>query len=125
MSTILIGDRDSSFLQWLGEMLVAEDYRIEAAKSASELIQKLLCKKFESIILSTNIRGMNWLEVIPIIKQINKNIPVIVIAHCNSLETERRARTQNIFYYSVKPTIDPDEMKEVLRDAVGKKRIVR
>ena len=120
ISTILIGDSNSSFLQWLEEMLFAENYQIEAAESASELIQKLLCKKFESLVLSTNIKGMDGLELIPIIKQIDNNLPIIVVADCSSLETEKKARMQNIFYYFVKP-IHPDEIKEVIREAAEKK----
>ncbi len=121
MSTILIGDANSSFLRWLEEMLFAEDYQIDTAESASELIQKLLRRNFESLVLSTNIKGMDGLEVIPIVKQIDKKLPIIVVADCGSLETEKKARMQNIFYYFVKP-IYPDEMKEVLREATGKKR---
>ena len=121
MSTILIGDANSSFLRWLEEMLFAEDYQIDTAESASELIQKLLRRNFESLVLNTNIKGMDGLEVIPIVKQIDKKLPIIVVADCGSLETEKKARMQNIFYYFVKP-IYPDEMKEVLREATGKKR---
>jgi two-component system nitrogen regulation response regulator NtrX len=121
MSTILIGDGNSSFLRWLEEMLFTEDYQIEATESVNKLIQKLLCKKFESLVLGTNIKGMDGLEVIPIVKQIDKDLPIIVIAHCGSLETEKKARMQNILYYLVKP-FHPEEMKEVLRVAVGKQR---
>jgi len=123
MSTILIGGGNSTFFQWLEETLFAEDYQFEVAQSAGELIQKLLCSKFESIILSTAITGMNLPEVITIIKQINRYIPIIVIADYSSLETERETRTQSIFYYSVKP-IHPNEMKEVLRNAVGSRGVV-
>jgi len=124
MSTILIGGGTSAFLQRLEEMLCAEDYQIEVAQSAGELIQQLLCRRFESVVLSTAITGINLLEVIPIIKRINRNISIIVIADYSSLETEREVRTQNIFYYSVKP-IHPSEMQEVLRNATGKGRAER
>ena len=120
MSTILVGDGNYSFLQCLEEMLFAKDYQIEVTESASELIQKLLRKKFEVLVLGTNIKNMDGLEVIPIAKQIDKNLPIIVVADCGSLETERKARMQNIFYYFVKP-VNPDEMKAVLREAMGKR----
>ena len=124
MSTILIGGGNSSFREWLEETLFAEDYQIEVAQSAGELIHKLLRRRFESVVLGTDITGMNLLEVIPIIKQINKNMPIVVIADYSSLETEREVRRQSIFYYSVKP-IHADEMREVLRNAVRRERTVQ
>jgi len=117
MSTILMGNGDASFLRKIEEMLFMENYQVEMVECASELLQKLLRKKFKALILGANIKGMDTLEMIPIVKLVDATLPIIVVADCPSLDTERRARMQNIFYYFVKP-VDMDEMKAVLKEAV-------
>jgi DNA-binding NtrC family response regulator len=119
MSDILICNGDVSFLRNIEEMLIMENYQVETTESASELLQKLLCQNFEALILGAKIKGMDMLEVIPIVKLVDAGLPIIAVADSPSLETERRARMQNIFYYFVNP-INMDEMKAVLREAIKK-----
>ncbi len=120
MSDILVCNADNPLNQYLAKLISEEGHRVEVAKRGSEAIQKILSKKFRAVILGMDIEGMSGVEAISIINKIDTNLPIIAIASDDSLETERRIRSEKIFYYIIKP-INGKEMKAVVRDAIRKK----
>lgn len=123
MAKILICSEDHLDNQFLEELLTAQGYEVTVTHQASEVIQKVLNKKFHALILGIHLEGMSGLEAIPIINKIDSRLPIIAITGDNSLETERKIRKEKIFYYFLKP-VDSEEMRAVLRDAVMKHKAV-
>jgi DNA-binding response OmpR family regulator len=60
---------------------------------------------------------MDHLDVIPMIRAVGKDPPVIVVAEEDSLDLERRARQHPVFYYLVHP-LEQNEVKAVLDDVL-------
>ncbi len=58
---------------------------------------------------------MAHLDVIRTIRAARSDLPIVVIGEDDSLELERRARQEKIFYYLVHP-IDRAEVEAVLKD---------
>lgn len=54
------------------------------------------------------------LDVIPVIRSLRTDLPVIVVAAGDSLELERTARQRGVFYYFVHP-VERDEARAVLQ----------
>lgn len=120
MSDILVCNSDRPLSQYLVNLLSEEGHRVEVTQKGSDAIQKILSKKFKAVILGMDIEGMSGVEVISIVNKIDTTLPIIAIATDDSLEAERRVRSEKIFYYFIKP-INGKEMRAVIRDAIRKK----
>jgi len=55
-------------------------------------------------------------------KRIQPHLPIITITADASLETEKKVRPEDIFYYFVK-SFDLEEMKKVVKSALSKKTL--
>lgn len=119
MSDILICSSDTALVQSLFQLLSPQGYYIDTADCASDMMQKILSQNFKVIILSLHIKGMDSLQAIPVINRINPQLPIIIVADRASLEIERVARSNKIFYYFVKP-IEPEELWSVVKQALAK-----
>ena len=74
-----------------------------------------------AVVLGAGADTFDHLDVIPVIRAIKSDLPVIVVAAEDSLDLERTARQRGIFYYLVHP-IDPSETRAVLRNILRSKR---
>jgi len=70
-----------------------------------------------AVVLGVGHDTLTHLDMIPVIRAVRRELPVILIAEDASLELERRARQHRIFYYLVHP-IERSEVKAVLNDVV-------
>jgi len=61
------------------------------------------------------------LEFLPCLNQVDPWLPVIVVNDCDSLATQRKVRSNRVFYYLVEP-LDRDQLREVI-DAAARERI--
>ena len=118
--TVLIAETNEEEREYLSIALASEGYKVETAKASSEMIKKLHNKSDVGvIIMDVNMPGVRAYEVIPIVKKINRRIPIIVMSSDNSIDLARKVRQVGIFYYAMKP-LDIEEMKLVVRDAFKK-----
>jgi DNA-binding NtrC family response regulator len=68
-----------------------------------------------AIVLGIGQDTLGHLDMISVIRAVRDELPVILIAEDASLELERRARQQKIFYYLIHP-IERSEVQAVLKD---------
>jgi DNA-binding NtrC family response regulator len=61
------------------------------------------------------------LDFLPCLNQVDPWLPVIVVNDRDSLETQRKVRSNRVFYYLVGP-FDRDEVREVI-DAAARERV--
>lgn len=78
------------------------EYDIVRAKKSSEAIRILQEKKIALLILDVGSCIMPIKDVVPIVKGIDKNLPIIVTCDANSPDLESQVRAQKIFYYHIK-----------------------
>jgi DNA-binding NtrC family response regulator len=118
MASILICDEDPLFAFSLRRLLIDDGYRVTVTERAGKAIQYILSAPVDVVILGVGTAGMNELEALPIVNQIDPSLPVIIVAEDETLETERAVRRSKIFYYLVKP-VDFRELEDAIRQAVG------
>ena len=117
MSDILIYDRDRTFARSLETFFTGSGYTVETFDVGSRAVQKLLSGLYGVVVLGVHIDDVEELEIIPIIHQIDRELPVVAVGDGESLEMERKVRLKKVFYYMVQP-VDLDEMTEVVRRAI-------
>ena len=117
--TILVADDDKFFRDRLRKVLQEEGYLVQTVESGVAAIRKILKEKFQVLILDIYMAGIDGFETISILNRIDPHLPIIVITGNDSLQTEKKIRTKDIFYYFVKP-FDMKEMKEVVKLALKK-----
>jgi DNA-binding NtrC family response regulator len=88
---------------------------LRVMNDAGELAQQAVTGRPLAIVLGFGKTSVNHLDLIPVIHAVKSELPVIVIADSASLELERTARRERIFYYLVHP-IERSEVEEVLQD---------
>jgi len=121
--TILIADANEEEREYLSISLTAEGYKVETAKASSEIIQKLHNNSDVSVIvMDVNMPEVRAYELIPIVKKINRRIPIIVMSSDDSIDLAREVRQAGIFFYAMKP-LNIEEIKLAVRDAF--KKVIR
>jgi DNA-binding response OmpR family regulator len=100
---VLVCDDDPGVRGMIAEALAGKSVVVETADRAMDAIQKIMRTRYQALILDLKMPGLGGLDSIPIIKQIDETLPIIVVTGHSSYETERAARAAGVFYYLVKP----------------------
>jgi DNA-binding NtrC family response regulator len=93
-----------------GPRFIILDERAEFAKYA-------VSHGILAVVLGVSESSLQNLELISVIRAVRSSLPVIVIAATDSLEVERRARQESLFYYLLHP-VTGREAKAVLADVL-------
>jgi DNA-binding NtrC family response regulator len=116
---ILIAYQDDAWVRSLSTFLYNLSYKVETAKTVSEMIHKVKKGHIEVILLDDEIEGVKAFDLVPLFKKINERNQVIVISSEASLEEAKRLRGAGIFYHAMKP-VDLEEMKSAVECAFEK-----
>ena len=118
---VLIWHPDGSLTRSLETFLMGCGYTVEVADTGPAAIRKLLSDTWGLIVLGVQIDDDEGFEMIPLIHQIDRELPVVAVGNEGSLEMERKVRLEQVFYYMVQP-VDFGEMKEVACRALQGRR---
>ncbi len=116
---ILIAYQDDSKTKPLSTFFQGMGYKVETAKVMSEMIQKIRKRKIPVILIGDEMEGVKAFDIVPLLKNINSKIQVIVISSEESLNLARRLRVAGIFYQAMKP-VDYGEIKSAVECAFEK-----
>jgi len=94
-------------------------YRVEIARSVSDIIRKIRSGKIRVILLDDEIEGVKACDLVPILKKIDPRIQVIAISSEESIGMVKRLRGTGIFYQALKP-VDLGEIKSAVECAFEK-----
>jgi DNA-binding NtrC family response regulator len=108
--------------QSLASWFRKDGYRVEAAENATEALRILQEGRFEVALLDIKMPGMDGMELLEHIRQIDPGLAVIMITAFASVETAVQALKQGAFDYVTKP-IDPDELSHLVRRAIEQRRL--
>lgn len=100
--------------------LLKDDYEIEYNESAEEAWESFVSSKklFDIIIVDIVLPGVNGIEFIKEIREINPCIPIIVITGFSTHEWAKQAANLNISGYIEKP-FDGEKLVKAVKSAVG------
>jgi len=102
-----------SLTKWFRE----DGYRVEAAESSAAALKKLQTGSCSLMLVDIKMPGMDGIELLERVKEIDKNVIVIIITAFASVDTAVKALKQGAYDYITKP-IDPDYLDHVVEKAL-------
>jgi nitrogen regulation protein NR(I) len=119
---ILIVD-DEPNIHYSFQKMLPGDYNIHSAHSAEEGLRQVETKKIDLVILDIRLAGMNGLEALQRIRQLDGRMPVILITAYGTVNTAINAMKFGAFEYLPKP-FDVDRMRDTIEKALGHGRLM-
>jgi len=103
MPRVLVVDDEPDAVELLQEFLTAKGYEVLTASRGEEALQKVREERPHLILLDIRMPGMNGLEVLRQVREIDQEVGVIVVTAVNEEQTGRDALALGAFDYIVKP----------------------
>lgn len=114
MMRILIADDDRFIRDSLPRILKEENCQIQVVESGSEVIRRLLKQKFNLLFLDIYMGGMDGLETILLIKEIDPHLPIVVITGDSSTQMKSKIQALEVFDFLTKP-LNPLKVKNIIK----------
>ena len=112
---ILIVEDGRSQREMLKDFLVSEGHRVTEAEDGKTAIREVQGGHFDVLLLDFKMPGMNGIEVLEKIKQINPKISVIMMTAHGTIETAVDAMKLGAVDYITKP-LDYQKLNNAVRD---------
>jgi two-component system nitrogen regulation response regulator NtrX len=123
MSNILIVDDEKAIRKTLSEILSYEGYKIDEAGDGEEGIRKFRDKEYDVILCDIKMPKMDGIEFLEKAKELNPDIPVIMISGHGTIETAVEAVKKGAYDYISKPP-DLNRLLITIRNAMDKTSLV-
>jgi DNA-binding NtrC family response regulator len=123
MPFILIIDDEKSIRKTLTEILSYEGYKIEEAADGEEGLKKFREKNFDLVLCDIKMPKLDGIEFLEKAKEINNEVPVIIISGHGNIETAVEAVKKGAYDYISKPP-DLNRLLITLRNAMEKNSLV-
>lgn len=107
--TLLIVDDDVTTRSQMAEMFIDAGYQVSAPSSMADAMVRILKKTAKVVLLSARFDELLASELIPLLKQCNRDLSIILVASELPLALLRKARREGIFYHALKPVQPGDE----------------
>ena len=120
--TILIVDDSPFMLRTMSFILEKAGYATATANSGQEALEKLAEKDYSLILADIKMPGMDGLEMLRRIREIDSDAVVIVMTAYASLDTAVKAIKYNAYDYLVKPFDDTDKVLTIIERGLQKRR---
>ena len=126
MQGLLIADEDLATRKQMAELFIDAGYQVTVPTSAAGVLYGILKKTAQVVLLSTRFDQLLATELIPILKQCNRNLTIILVASELPLALLRRARREGIFYHALKPgrPDDQEELRQVVKCAFERQAMI-
>ena len=123
MANILIIDDEKAIRKTLSEILSYEGYKIDEAADGEEGIKKFSSTTYDVVLCDIKMPKIDGLEFLEKAKEINADVPIIVISGHGNIETAVEAVKKGAFDYISKPP-DLNRLLITLRNALDKQTLV-
>ncbi len=117
-NSVIVADSDEEVRKRLFVRLSTKGYEVKTTDSASGLIREVE-RTTGILVLDVELSGMKAYEMIPLVKEINPRVPIIVMSADSSVELAQRIRHEGVFFYAMKP-LDGDEIESAVESAFKK-----
>ncbi len=119
---ILIVDDDVDLRELLIEAVRNWDYVADVAKDGQEALLKLRMEKYDLVVCDLMMPGMDGLTLLKKVKELDKDILVIIITGYATIETAVKAIEAGAYDYIAKP-FRLDELMIVIKNACERLRL--
>lgn len=119
MLGLLIADGDPDSRLRFSQMFIDAGYNVTVTQSAADALYGILKNTAQVVLLSKEFDELPAGEFIPLLKQCNRDLTIILVADEMSLPLTRKARREGIFYHALKPcnADDVEEIRQVVQCA--------
>ena len=124
MNSILVVDDELSMREFLEILLTKEGYKVSCAAGGEEACSMLDGDIFDLIITDIRMDNIDGIGVLKKAKEVNSEIPVIMISAFATAETAVEAMKDGAYDYIPKP-FEVGEFKKIVRDALNRKMVSR
>jgi two-component system, NtrC family, nitrogen regulation response regulator NtrX len=123
MSSILIVDDEKAIRKTLSEILSYEGYKIEDAENGEEALKKLKEKSYDVVLCDIKMPKVDGIEFLEKSREINADVPIIMISGHGTIETAVEAVKKGAFDYVAKPP-DLNRLLITIRNALDRQTLV-
>lgn len=123
MGNILIIDDEKAIRKTLSEILNYEGYKIDEAGDGEEGLQKFTAKTYDVVLCDIKMPKLDGIEFLEKSKDINADVPVIMISGHGNIDTAVEAVKKGAYDYISKPP-DLNRLLITLRNAMDKQSLV-
>ncbi|MES2432045.1 MAG: sigma-54 dependent transcriptional regulator [Bacteroidota bacterium] len=123
MPNILIIDDEKAIRKTLAEILSYEGYKIDEAADGDEGLKKFSSAAYDVVLCDVKMPKMDGIEFLDKARQINPDVPIIIISGHGNIETAVEAVKKGAFDYISKPP-DLNRLLITLRNALEKQTLV-
>ncbi len=125
---ILIVDDEMVVRDSLGKWFATEGYEIHTVASAREALEAMQKDDYDTALIDIKMPGMDGMELQERLREIDPEMPLIIMTGYASVETAVRALKRGAYDYITKP-FDPDELVHLVSNALEhrttKREVVR
>jgi two-component system, NtrC family, response regulator HydG len=120
---ILVVDDELIVRESLTKWFKEDGFRVEAAENAAAALNKLQNGCWTLMLVDIKMPGMDGIELLQRVREINKNIIVIIITAFASVDTAVKALKIGAYDYITKP-IDPDYLDHLIEKALQQQTLL-
>ncbi|QKK09119.1 MAG: sigma-54-dependent Fis family transcriptional regulator [Planctomycetota bacterium] len=124
MSTVLVVDDKEMMRDSVGSSLRRAGFDVVTSDRAQAAVERIAQKRPDVIITDLKMPGMTGLELLEKIREIDDEVPVVLMTAFGTIETAVEAMRLGAFDYITKP-FEGDELIITVKRAVAHARIVR
>ncbi len=121
---ILIVDDDPVVRDSLGRWFDSEGYEVETVASGRSALELMNLNRWDVALLDIKMPGMDGMELQSRMRQIDPDLPLIIMTGYASVETAVRALKNGAYDYITKP-FDPDELVHLITKALEHRSVKR
>lgn len=111
---ILVVDDEEGMREFLTYMLEGESYEVSTASNGLDALEKLRQEEFALVLADIKMPGIDGLEMLRRIKEIDEQAVVIVMTAYASLDSAIKAIKFDAYDYLVKPFADTDKVLSII-----------
>jgi two-component system, NtrC family, response regulator HydG len=119
---ILVVDDELIVRESLSKWFKEDGFRVDTAENAAVALKRLQSSPWNIMLVDIKMPGMDGIELLQRVKEIDKNIVVIIITAFASVDTAVKALKDGAFDYITKP-IDPDYLDHLIEKALKQQQL--
>jgi two-component system, NtrC family, nitrogen regulation response regulator NtrX len=124
MSRILIVDDEKPIRSTLRDILEYEKIKVDEAENGIKAIQQFKTGEYDAVLCDIKMPGMDGIEVLSEMQNINPDVPVIMISGHGTIETAVESLKKGAYDYISKPP-DLNRLLVTVRNALDRKTLVK
>ncbi|MFH0733093.1 MAG: sigma-54 dependent transcriptional regulator [bacterium] len=119
---IIVIDDDESIRKTIANYLTRLNYNVKTANNGLSGLELIKSNSFDLVISDVRMPGLNGLELLQKVKEIDSNIQVIIITAHDDMQTTIKAMQYGAYDYLEKP-LEVDRLKFLVSNAIENKKL--